>query len=152
MGDQYDIRETTTAQLLFFTETDYNGDEFIVNFPGDNSVLVVKSPTNFQINSMKIDTRFYVQFFSDYLDIYANSLYRYVYTGNVSSPDNFMNLITKNYIRITFSHSNMKTIIGKRDPTDPSIEYCSMTPIDFSKPMKKVEVYTDTMYYGLQFF
>ena len=42
----------------------------------------------------------------------------------------------------------MKTIIGKRDATDPSIEYCLMTPIDFSKPMKKVEVYTDTMYNG----
>ena len=116
-----DITVTTTAQLLFFTETDYNGDEFIVDFPSDNSVLVVKSPTNFLINSMKMNAHFYVQFFSDNLDIYANSLYRYVYTGNVSSPDNFMNLITKNYIRITFSHSNMKTIVGKRDSTDPLI-------------------------------
>ena len=45
-----DITVTTTAQLLFFTETDYNGDEFIVDLPSDNSVLVVKCPTNFEIN------------------------------------------------------------------------------------------------------
>ena len=74
-----DITVTTTAQLLFFTETYYNGDEFIVDFPSDNSVLVVKSPTNFQINSMKIDTRFYVQF-SLIIWIFMQILYTGTYT------------------------------------------------------------------------
>ena len=135
--------------ITLFTKPNYEGRQYVITSwdGGDNDTVMIKIlPDDFIVKSMKIDTRFNLQFFYDTWDVYINFLTRPAYTGNVSYSyynDN------DRYIRISLSHGRgFKTIIPIRDKTDPSTEYYSMTKIDSSKPTSNVELYSNYDFTG----
>ena len=110
--------------ITLFTKPKYEGRQYVITSwdGGDNDTVMIKIlPDDFIVKSMKIDTRFNLQFFYDTWDVYINFLTRPAYTGNVSYSYYNDNV---RYMRISLSHGRgFKTIIPIRDKTDPSTEY-----------------------------
>ena len=99
-----------TGEILLFTKPDYEGQMLVIHALIDDKVQIITLPNTIRIRSMKIDPRFYVQFFYNESEFKWFMYDKWRYSGNypttASHFDLYYNYGGTGLIRVTLKSSS----------------------------------------------